>query len=116
MYVLLGLRVINLRRTGQGPALGQTGDERFTRAVRAHANFGEYAPIFLILLGLYEYHGGIVWVLFTSAIIFLIGRLMHAIGLGVLGKGPWRTLGMVCTNAVLLTLAFLIIFQTIYYW
>lgn len=104
-YVLLGMRVVNLRRTGAGPAVGMNGDERFTRAVRAHANLGEYAPLFLILLGLYELQGGAYILLVGTAMLFLIGRVLHAVGFGYLGTGPWRTLGMIGTNTALIVLA-----------
>lgn len=111
LYVFLGLRVINMRRTGRGPSFGSTGDEQFLRAVRAHANLGEYAPLFLILLGLYELQGGMVWVLSTSAAVFVAGRILHAIGFGFMGTGPWRTIGMVCTNTALLFLAAALLLQ-----
>ncbi len=105
LFVGLALRVINLRRTGVGPSVGMNEDERFLRAVRSHANLAEYAPLFLILLALYELQGGIQFVTLGTAILFVLGRIFHAIGFGFLGTGPWRTLGMVGTNAALLVLA-----------
>jgi hypothetical protein len=104
-YVGLGLWVIYLRRTGAGPSVGMTGDERFTRAVRAHGNLGEYAPLFLLLLGVYEIQGGHHWLLVGMSTLFVLSRLLHAVGFGFLGRGPWRTIGMIGTNATLLTLA-----------
>jgi uncharacterized protein len=109
LYVLLGLRVITLRRSGAGPSVGISGNEHFLRAVRAHANLGEYAPLFLILLGLNELQGGATWLLISIAAVFIIGRILHAIGFGFLGTGPWRTLGMVATNTALITLAALLL-------
>lgn len=104
LYVGLALRVINFRRTGVGPSIGTNTDERFTRAVRAHGNLAEYAPLFLILLGLYELQSGNYYVLLCSASLFLLGRLSHAVGFGFLATGPWRTLGMVGTNSALILL------------
>ncbi len=113
LFVALSLRVINMRRSGQGPSVGTNEDEVFLRAVRSHANFSEYTPLFLILLGLYEVQSGDQYILTGSAVIFILGRLLHAIGFGFLGTGPWRTLGMVATNSVLITLAFANIFLVI---
>lgn len=111
LYVLLSLRVINFRRTKIGPSIGLEGNERFVRAVRAHANLGEYAPLFLILLAISELQGADIRILTIVAVVFFAGRLMHAIGFGYLGTGPWRTLGMVCTNSALLFLAALLLYQ-----
>lgn len=105
MYVGLALRVIYLRRSGVGPSIGTNADERFLRAVRAHGNLGEYAPLFLILLGLAELQEANPTLLIAAAAVFVGGRIMHALGLGFLGTRPWRTLGMVGTNTALLTLA-----------
>lgn len=111
LYVLLSLRVINLRRSGVGPSVGQSGEERFVRAVRAHANLGEYAPLFLILLLISEMQGFATQIVALIAFVFCVGRIVHAVGIGYVGTGPWRTLGMVCTNAGLLCLAGWLFFQ-----
>ncbi len=102
LFIGLSLRVINMRRTGIGPAVGLNEDERFLRAVRAHANAAEYVPLFLILLGLYELAGGSkVW-LVSGATLFVLSRILHAIGFGFIGTGPWRVLGMIGTNTAIL--------------
>lgn len=105
LYVTLALRVIAMRRSGTGPSMGTGDNERFIRAVRAHANLGEYAPLFLILLGLTEASGVSTLLTGSVGVLFVTGRVLHAVGFGVLGTGPWRTLGMVATNTALLTLA-----------
>jgi uncharacterized protein len=104
IFLFLSLRVILLRRNG-GPSVGMGGDERFVRAVRAHANFAEYTPIFLILLGLNEIQFNNVVVHTAVAGVFVVGRILHLIGFGFLGTGPWRVLGMVATNTALIVLA-----------
>jgi hypothetical protein len=102
LYIGLALRVIYLRRTGVGPSVGLGEDERFLRAVRAHGNFSEYAPLFLILLFLAELQGAAQWLLGAMAVSFIAGRVVHAAGFGFIGRGPWRTIGMVLTNTALL--------------
>lgn len=105
LFIILALHVITLRRKGIGPSVGYNDSERFMRAVRAHGNLGEYAPFFLILLGLYEFQDGHRLLLIASAVTFVVGRLLHAIGFGYLQTGPWRTIGMVATNTAILALA-----------
>lgn len=112
LYVTLALRIIAMRRAGTGPSVGTGDNERFVRAVRAHGNLGEYAPLFLILLGLTEASTVSSTLISVVALLFVTGRILHAIGFGVLGTGPWRTLGMVATNTALLTLAGAILFVT----
>lgn len=105
LFVGLSLRIINMRRTGVGPSVGIEGGEKFVRAVRSHANLGEYAPFFLILLGLYEVQTESNSIALGLALVFIVSRIAHAIGFGFIGKGPLRTLGMVGTNAALLILS-----------
>ncbi len=105
-YIFLSLIVINLRRRGVAPSLGTGEDERFLRAVRAHGNFSEYTPLFLILLLLTELSDYSSVLLIIAAALFVTGRFMHALGLLRPHTGvPLRTLGMICTNSALLLLA-----------
>ena len=48
--------------------------------MRVHANFAEYVPLALILLGLAESLHTSVWLLHCFGWALLIGRLSHAIG------------------------------------
>lgn len=73
----LALQVIKLRRRHH-VSLGDKGHKDLALAIRAHANFTEYAPISLILLGLAELNGGHPLVLAGFAAFLLAGRLLHA--------------------------------------
>jgi uncharacterized membrane protein YecN with MAPEG domain len=105
LYCGLALWVIALRRTGVGPSVGAGHDERFLRAMRAHGNFSEYAPLFLILLGLAETARVSFWFCVGCVCLFVAGRCLHIIGFGLRGAGPGRTLGMVATLSSLMVLA-----------
>jgi len=60
---------------------GDGGSPLMIRRMRAHANFIENAPIFLILAGLIEMTGkGGQWLAIVGA-LFMIGRVTHAIGM-----------------------------------
>jgi uncharacterized protein len=50
-FVLLSVRVMNLRR---GMPFGDNGDVGITRVVRAQANVAEYVPLALLLMGFLE--------------------------------------------------------------
>lgn len=108
IFVFLTLRVINMRRNGTGPSVGLNEDDQFLRAVRSHGNFIEYTPLFLILLGLAELQVANPNYLIFISILFVVGRLLHLVGFGFIGTGPWRTLGMVCSNTALLLMVVLL--------
>ena len=74
-------------------------DKKLQRNVRAHGNFSEYAPIFLILLLIIENLGqsSFHYVL-TVCLIFSYGRLAHAICFAFYDSNPFlRISGMLCT-------------------
>ena len=51
LFVVLSVRVILFRR-GSGSTLGDGGDPVLLRRIRVQANFAEYVPLALILMGL----------------------------------------------------------------
>lgn len=60
---------------------GATGDAALTRAVRAHANFAEYAPLVLLLLAALAWLGQPALVLHAFGAGFTGGRVLHAFGM-----------------------------------
>jgi hypothetical protein len=107
-YVFLAFAVIR-QRWKHRVLLLDDGHEPLKRAIRAHANFAEYAPIMLILLMLCEIAGmkGLVQIMGSA---FVLGRYFHAYSLlshEVRYKGyPFvRTAGMILTFTPLLTCA-----------
>ena len=51
LFFALSINVIGKRRS-EHVALGHDGKPRLERAIRAHANFAEYAPFVLLMMGL----------------------------------------------------------------
>lgn len=96
----LQLRIIAIRVSDK-IEVGDGGNERMQRRMRAHLNFAETAPILLILIALIEYTLGSSPWLWGAAIAFLVARVLHPIGMD--GFMPARQLGMTLT--LLLTLA-----------
>lgn len=98
----LGVRVSRLRMS-EKISIGDGGNPRLVARMRAQLNFAEYAPIVLILIALIEFGGGTqLWLWVTSA-VFLLGRVLHGIGMD--GWQPGRTIGILSTMIVMLGLA-----------
>jgi uncharacterized membrane protein YecN with MAPEG domain len=100
----LGARVSQLRIRHK-VSIGDAGDERVACRMRAHANFAEYTPLFLILLGLIELARGSQPWLWGVAIIYILARLAHPFGMDRPAPNPLRMGGTMATWAILLGLA-----------
>jgi uncharacterized membrane protein YecN with MAPEG domain len=77
LYLYLTLRVIRQRHVFK-IAYGESVHEPLQNAVRAHANFQQYAPLFLILLYLEESLFHSVATCYVTGALFLLGRMSHA--------------------------------------
>jgi uncharacterized protein len=103
LHVWLSLRVSRLRRPLK-VGIGDGGNEVLLRRIRAHGNFAENMPIFLVLLGFTELAtGGDLW-LWGAAILFVLARLAHAFGMDRAGANPLRVGGIAVSWTVLLGL------------
>ncbi|HEX8640940.1 MAG TPA: MAPEG family protein [Allosphingosinicella sp.] len=103
LHIWLSLRVSRLRRPLK-IGVGDGGNEVLARRMRAHGNFAENVPIFLILLGLLELAtGGNLW-LWAAAIVFILARIAHAFGMDRHGANLLRVGGIGLSWAVLLAL------------
>lgn len=85
--------------------IGDGGDDLLAGRMRAQANLVEYAPFVLILLALIELARGTSATLAAAAIIFVIARIAHPIGMDLRRSNVPRAGGAVVTWLVL---AFLI--------
>jgi uncharacterized membrane protein YecN with MAPEG domain len=80
IFIKLSFQVIELRKMHK-VAFGDGGIDALERAIRAHANFAEYVPMGLILMGALELNGA-PWMLVAFVGGFLVlGRYFHAKGL-----------------------------------
>ncbi len=103
--LMFGLALnVGLRRGAQKQLEpGDMGDAVLTRAIRAHANFAEYAPlVLLLLLAVALLDGPLEWVHVLGA-GFTIGRIFHVFGM-MLDKhpNPIRFIGNLTTGLALL--------------
>ncbi|HYI49677.1 MAG TPA: MAPEG family protein [Allosphingosinicella sp.] len=104
LHIWLSLRVSRLRRPLK-IGFGDGGNETLLRRMRAHGNFAENMPIFLILLALLELAGGERTILWAAAIAFILARLLHAFGMDRPGANWMRVSGISLSWLVLLGLA-----------
>src|SRR5438067_1869694 len=90
MNVWLARRVGQVRIAAK-VSVGDGGNEPLTRRMRAHANFVEYTPFFLILLGLVELATGSAPWLWAVGALYILARLAHPFGMD--GKTRLRMVG-----------------------
>lgn len=92
-------------RTSEKVSVGDGGNEKVIRRMRAHANFVESAPFVVLLIAAIELaEKGGAWLPYVAGVYF-IGRILHGFGMegGSLGWG--RGVGTLITMLVLLGLA-----------
>jgi len=102
--IWLGIRVGQVRGS-EKVSIGDGGNEKVIRRMRAHANFVEYTPFVLVLIAAIELAGkGGSWLAYVAG-IYMLGRVAHGVGMddGAFGKG--RMIGTLITMLTLLGLA-----------
>jgi uncharacterized protein len=87
----LGIR-IGQTRTREKISIGDGGNDALIRRMRAQANFVEFTPFVLILIGLVELARGQSTWLWALAGLYLVARVLHAIGMD--GWQPGRMAGV----------------------
>ena len=96
LNIWLGSRIAAHRRDFK-VSVGDGGHEPLLRRMRAQANFIEHAPFFLILLGGLELSGANRWALSAIALVFVLARIGHGIGMDADADRRWRAYGMICS-------------------
>jgi len=100
--LFLAVMVTRARVTNQ-VYFGDGGKDPMMRAIRAHANFCEYVPLALIVIGLTEMAGGPRWLVHALGIALVLARILHAQGLfSSPGQSFGRATGASLTWIVLL--------------
>jgi uncharacterized protein len=105
LFILLSVRVLLFRRSAK-ITVGDGGNAMMLRRMRVHANFAEYAPMTLIMLGLAESLHAPAMVLHGCGIALIAARLCHAYGVSQQPETfAFRVAGMAATFTVLGMLA-----------
>ena len=108
-FVLLSVRVVDLRR--RGIIFGDNGDVGVIRIVRAQANFAEYVPLALLMMGFLEASRYSIYLLHAFGITLIVARLFHGLALSFGGPRSGRVVGAALTFIVLLIEAALCLYQ-----
>jgi hypothetical protein len=112
LLLILSLRVVQVRQSA-GVSLGDGGDTKLLQRIRAHANLTEYAPIILILLFLAEGSFGSGWFVGALAVLFLLARIAHPVGMAMPAPNLPRVLGTAGTWTVLAVLSLGLLWQSL---
>ncbi|MCJ8158620.1 MAPEG family protein [Sphingomonas sp. LaA6.9] len=99
--IWLAMRVGRVR-TAEKVSIGDGGNPQLTARMRAHANFVEYTPFVLILIGLIEFANGTTLWLWGVGALYILARVAHAFGMDGVGKA--RMVGTLVTFLTLLGL------------
>jgi|AraplaCL_Cvi_mCL_1032061.scaffolds.fasta_scaffold00040_24 hypothetical protein len=103
LNVWLGMRV-SRGRAAHKVSLGDGNVPQMLARTRAHANFNEYVPMALILMGLIEMNVGASRWLWGVGALLVVARVLHPFGLDRPSPNPYRLLGAVLTYFALLLL------------
>lgn len=100
----ISIRVGQMRQAAK-VSVGDGGDERLVRRMRAHANFVENTPLVLILIGAVDLSGkGLSWLPIVGG-VYMLGRVGHALGMDGGSLQALRGIGTLITMLTLLGLA-----------
>ena len=111
IIIWLCYKVVVFRRVKKVD-LGDGGDERGIRHIRAQQNAIEYIPMILVLMACYELNNGNYLILHGIGIALTVARLIHPMGLANhKGKSFGRFYGTLITWLILLSLAVLNLFK-----
>jgi uncharacterized protein len=118
---LLGLLLIGLAfnvsryRVGLKISSGDGDHPGLRRAIRAHGNLTENAPIGLILLAAIEAQGFSEIAIHVLGSALIVGRVLHAFGLARHdGRSTGRALGILLTWLMILATSLLAVYSVIF--
>jgi uncharacterized protein len=84
LLALVGIAIAGFAgraRVAAGVSLGDGGKPQLLEAMRRHANFVEFVPLFLVLLAIVEINGlARTWV-HALGLIVLVARIVHPFGI-----------------------------------
>jgi len=97
LFLYLSYRVVLGRRLHK-VSIGDGGEKDVVKRMRVQANCAEYAPFGVLLLALVDLQGMPVWLVHVLGLLVLVGRVLHAYGLGSTPQiVPARIWGMYLT-------------------
>ncbi len=107
--IIINLQMILMMICGKSrykhkQGLGDSGQPELLARIRSHGNLAENSAIVLLMLGLLEMAGINQMIIIVAASAFVIGRLLHPIGLfKTPGTSIPRAVGVAATGIVGMT-------------
>lgn len=101
-------RRVGQMRVAHKVSIGDGGNEALIARMRAQANFIEYTPFVLLLIGLIELaEGSRLW-LWIVGVVYILARIAHGFGMDRPRPDPLklRMVGTIVTALILFGLAF----------
>jgi uncharacterized membrane protein YecN with MAPEG domain len=100
-------RRVGQMRVAHQVSIGDGGNEALIARMRAQANFIEYTPFVLILIGLIELAKGSDLWLWIVGVVYILGRIAHGFGMDRPRPDPLklRMIGTIVTGLILFGLA-----------
>ncbi len=92
-------------RTAEKVSVGDGGNDKLIRRMRAHANFNENTPLVLVMIAALEFAHPASTPLAAVAGVFMLGRVAHGLGMDGGSFGIGRMIGTVITLLTQLGLA-----------
>ena len=109
MFFVLSVRVVAVRSR---VSLGDGGDPVVLRRMRGHANFSEYVPLILLMMGLLELSHFSAYFLHAAGITLVFARLIHGYALSFTEKFKFgRFWGTALTFGLLVVCGVLCLYQ-----
>ena len=99
LLVVLSSMVTARRAVLGGLQFGDGDDDVLRRRIRAHANLVEIAPMVILGIGLLEYAGVPQAIVAVAALVFLFGRVLHALRMYL--SNPWIGLFSIISQHVI---------------
>ena len=112
LFFVLSVRVVQGR--GGGISLGDGGDARLQRRIRAHGNFAEYVPLILLMMAMLELSRWSLYLLHALGITLVVARLLHGYALSFTERFKFgRFWGTALTFLLLVLCGVLCVYQGI---
>ncbi len=109
-YIALSVRTLLVRRRLR-IAVGTGESEEMLRAMRVHANFGEYVPLTLLLTFMLEFTSTVPLMIHAVCLALTVGRISHAYGVSQLKENySFRVFGMGLTFTSIGTAALMLLY------
>lgn len=114
LFILLSIKTIKTRRQHK-VAIGDGGEKSILRASRVHANFAEYVPLTILLIGMLEMQGFTTLIIHSLGILLVLARIAHAYGVSQTNENfKFRIFGTATTINIIAICALLLLTKSFF--